>query len=91
MFCCVWYNLGNNIFFYYDFFIVDFKLYILSILSYRGCWKGVYMYFCFVFVFLVSIIRDFFQMKVCWFRGKNVDFELELEVLDVGKGLYIYF
>lgn len=30
-------------------------------------------------------------MKVCWFRGKNADSELEPEVSDAGKGLgYIY-
>lgn len=29
-------------------------------------------------------------MKVCWFRGKNADSELEPDVSDAGKGLYIY-
>lgn len=59
-FCCVWYDLGNNILFYYDFLTADFKLHISSILSYRGCRKGAYMYFCLALVSLASITRDLF-------------------------------
>lgn len=59
-FCCVWYDLGNNILFYYDFLTAVFKLHISSILSYSGCRKGAYMYFCLALVSLASITRDLF-------------------------------
>lgn len=29
-------------------------------------------------------------MKVCWFRGKNADSELEPEVSDAGLYIYIF-
>lgn len=59
-FCCDWHDLGKNILFYYDFFTAVFKLHISSILSYSGCRKGAYMYFCLALASLVSITRDLF-------------------------------